>query len=271
MITRNNNRKYRSLCGKAGRAQSPRGTAASNERFRSSPYPELPSRNCQIMRQRRSDSPRSITWSGVEPSNCLFGRCNQSPITAPLMMSASASNKRVTSRIRWTLERCGGVPEFQYETVRGDAPVTRLTTSLESLYVRDNRRTSAASLGGTDDTVAASRDFTEPSRRDCFNTRPAALVAFDLETNRPETLLLVTVFLPVFMSSHNIRKLLKDCMQYCGLHAKYFFSSSSPKTRIVSALRTRSRNVTKFTPSATRTDGQSIALIPRLRAARPSA
>ena len=39
------------------------------------------------------------------------------------------------------------MPAFQYETVRGDAPVTRLTASFDKLYVRDNRRTSELSAG----------------------------------------------------------------------------------------------------------------------------
>jgi hypothetical protein len=59
------------------------------------------------MRQRRSVSPRSITWSGVDPSNCWFGRCNQWPITFLSMISASASKNPVTSRIFFVLERCG--------------------------------------------------------------------------------------------------------------------------------------------------------------------
>jgi hypothetical protein len=49
------------------------------------------------MRQRRSVSPRSITWSGVDPSNCWFGRCNHWPITFLSMISASASSNRVLS------------------------------------------------------------------------------------------------------------------------------------------------------------------------------
>ena len=76
---------------------------------------------------------RSITCSGVEPSNAWLGCCNQSPIALALMRPASASNNRVTSLIFCTLERCGGVPAFQYETVLGDAPVTRLTASFDKL------------------------------------------------------------------------------------------------------------------------------------------
>ena len=50
------------------------------------------------MRQRRSVSARSITWSGVDPSNCWFGRCNHWPITFASMISASASSNRLLSR-----------------------------------------------------------------------------------------------------------------------------------------------------------------------------
>ena len=39
------------------------------------------------------------------------------------------------------------MPAFQYDTVRGDAPVTRLTASFDKLYVLDNRRTSQLSVG----------------------------------------------------------------------------------------------------------------------------
>jgi hypothetical protein len=95
--------------------------------------PGLPSRRCQIIRQSRSVSPRSITCSGVEPSNAWFGCCNHLPIALALMRPASASNNRVTSLIFCALERCGGVPAFQYETVLGDAPVTRLTASFDKL------------------------------------------------------------------------------------------------------------------------------------------
>ena len=150
--------KLASLWGKRAGTQSRRGPAASTANNEGTPvYPVLPSRNCQIIRQSRSVSPRSITWSGVEPSNCLFGRCNHSPITEPLMISASASNRRVTSFIFCTLERCGGVPAFQYETVLGDAPVTRLTTSFDNLYVRDSRRTSALVSVGAPEILAEAR------------------------------------------------------------------------------------------------------------------
>ncbi len=39
------------------------------------------------------------------------------------------------------------MPAFQYDTVRGDAPVTRLTASFDKLYVLDNRRTSKLPAG----------------------------------------------------------------------------------------------------------------------------
>lgn len=90
-----NERKLGSLCY---RRSLPRRSRI-NRALRSTSYPELPSRSCQIIRQSRSVSPRSITCSGVDPSNCLFGRCSHSPITLPLIMSASASNSRVVSLI----------------------------------------------------------------------------------------------------------------------------------------------------------------------------
>jgi hypothetical protein len=99
--------------------------------FEACPYPVLPSRICQIIRHNRSFSPRSITCNGVEPSNASFGRCSHGPIAFAFMMSDKASKSRVTSRIFCALDRCGARPEFQYETVRGEAPVTLLTTSFE--------------------------------------------------------------------------------------------------------------------------------------------
>ena len=94
-------------------------------------YPALPSRSCQIIRHSRSLSPRSMTCRGVEPSNSLFGRCNQEAIAFDLIISASASNKRVTSFNFWALDRCGAMPAFQYEMLRGEAPVTRLSASFD--------------------------------------------------------------------------------------------------------------------------------------------
>ena len=96
-------------------------------------YPALPSRICQIIRQSLSFSPRSITCNGVEPSNASFGRCSHGPIDFALIISDKASKSRVTSRIFCALDRCGATPAFQYETVRGDAPVTLLTASFERL------------------------------------------------------------------------------------------------------------------------------------------
>src|ERR1700731_3392781 len=92
-------------------------------------YPALPSRICQIIRHSRSFSPRSITCNGVEPSNASFGRCSHGPIAFAFMISDKASKSRVTSLIFCALDRCGTIPAFQYETVRGDATVTLLTTS----------------------------------------------------------------------------------------------------------------------------------------------
>lgn len=139
---------------------SPRRTSASFETERDALFdqPGLPSRKCQIMRQSRSVSPRSITCNGVEPSNAGFDCCNHGPIALALISSASASKSRVTSLIFCTLERCGGVPAFQYDTVLGEAPVTRLTASFDRLYFRESFRTSPISLAAGE-TLATKMPF----------------------------------------------------------------------------------------------------------------
>ena len=79
------------------------------------------------------------------------------------------------------LERCGGVPAFQYETVRGDAPVTRLTASFDNLYFRNNPRTSDDATGTL-----------EADAR-------AATIALDLFTSRPAMRLFAPVFFRNFI------------------------------------------------------------------------
>jgi hypothetical protein len=56
--------------------------------------PELPTRSSQIIRHSRSDSPRSITWIGVEPSKAGFGVSSHGPIWEAGTTSASASKSR---------------------------------------------------------------------------------------------------------------------------------------------------------------------------------
>jgi len=103
------------------------------------------------------------------------------------MISASASNRRATSFIFCRLERCGGVPAFQYETVLGDAPVTRLTTSFDNLYVRDSRRTSALVSAGATESLAEARVA-------------LALLAANFFRNRPTALFFELAFLRIFIA-----------------------------------------------------------------------
>ena len=56
--------------------------------------PEFPIRSSQIIRHSRSDSPRSITCSGVEPSKAGFGLSSQGPICEAGTTSARDSKSR---------------------------------------------------------------------------------------------------------------------------------------------------------------------------------
>jgi hypothetical protein len=208
-------------------------------------YPVLPSRICQIIRHSRSFSPRSITCKGVEPSNASFGRCSHGPIAFAFMISDNASKSRVTSRIFCALDRCGARPAFQYETVRGDAPVTLLTTSFERWKVRERRRTSGSLFCG----AIKDEAFIFAPVNDLRRTRPACLFRTD--------------FFCIFMVYY--------CMQSCMCHAKYLFNSASPNTRASSVLRIRSRNTIRLMPSFTRTDGHNMPAIPEFLTARPNA
>src|ERR1700757_9275 len=62
-----------------------------NFRFQS---PEFPIRSSKSIRHSRSDSPRSITCKGVEPSKAGFGLSSHGPICEAGTTSASASKRR---------------------------------------------------------------------------------------------------------------------------------------------------------------------------------
>jgi hypothetical protein len=59
--------------------------------------PEFHIRSSQIIRQSRSDSPRSITCKGVEPSRAGFGVSSHGPTCETGITSASASKSRKIS------------------------------------------------------------------------------------------------------------------------------------------------------------------------------
>src|SRR5580658_6974174 len=86
------------------------------------------------MRHRRSDSPRSMTCSGVEPSKAGLGCLSHGPMASGETRFSRAEKSRFISVQRLAVEELGLEPCDQFEMARSENPVMRVKASYETPY-----------------------------------------------------------------------------------------------------------------------------------------